>query len=101
MKVQRFTPVLAFVAICWLVLAADIWVCGGRLTQYGILPRHVAGLPGILWAPFLHVSSQHLAANTLPLLLLGGILCARSRGEFITVAVAGTLITGGFIWLVA
>jgi membrane associated rhomboid family serine protease len=73
----------------------------GHLLQYGIIPRHLNGLPGIICAPFLHASFQHLAANTVPLLVLGGILCARSRAEFTGVTVAGILLGGGLTWLVA
>ena len=65
------------------------------------MPRQIRSLPGIIYAPFLHASYQHLAANTLPLLILGGILCGRSRGEFVVVTVAGILLGGGLTWLFA
>jgi membrane associated rhomboid family serine protease len=65
------------------------------------MPRQVSGLAGILYAPFLHASYEHLAANSLPLLVLGAILCARSRGEFLVVTVLGILLTGGLTWMFA
>lgn len=74
---------------------------GGELNRHGIIPRHLASLPGIIWAPFLHVSLRHLVANTLPLLILGGILCVRSRSEFWIVATAGIAICGGLTWIFA
>ncbi len=70
----------------------------GRLSTHGIVPRHLASLPAILWAPFLHGSFQHLAANTVPLLVLGGIICARSKSEFAVITIVGILLTGGLIW---
>jgi membrane associated rhomboid family serine protease len=73
----------------------------GRLTQHGIVPRHLSSLPGIVWAPFLHASFRHLAANTLPLLILGAIICGRSRAEFGVVTAAGILLGGGLTWLIA
>lgn len=98
---KRVTPVLALTAICWLLLIADNLFWHGHLTRYGIVPRQLGSLPGILWAPFLHVSFRHLAANTVPLLILGGIICARSRMEFAVVTVAGTVLGGALTWLLA
>jgi len=98
---KRFIPILLVTALCWLVFPINNLLFHGHLTAYGITPRHVSGLPGILWAPFLHASYPHLLANTLPLLALGGILCARSRGEFLIVTVAGILLGGGLTWLLA
>ena len=87
--------------VCWVVLLADSLIWGGRLIQHGIQPRQTGSLMGIVYAPFLHASYGHLAANTLPLLILGGILCARSKTEFALVTVGGILLGGGLTWLVA
>ena len=73
----------------------------GRLSAYGIVPRHADSLLGIIWAPFLHTSFKHLAANTVPLLVLGGILCARSQIEFALVTIGAIAGGGGLTWLVA
>jgi len=89
------------VALCWLVFVVNNLLWDGHLNQYGIVPRHIGGSPGIIWAPFLHNSFEHLAANTLPLLILGSILCARNSSEFVMVAIAGTLLGGGLTWLFA
>ncbi|HVM48723.1 MAG TPA: rhomboid family intramembrane serine protease [Candidatus Acidoferrum sp.] len=97
----RFVPVLALTAVCWVVLAFDTLFCHGRLMQHGIVPRHPGSLAGIFWAPFLHASFRHLAANTLPLLILGGVICGRSRSEFALVTVAGIVLGGGLTWLTA
>jgi membrane associated rhomboid family serine protease len=99
--VQRFKPILTVVGLCWLLFLVNNGLFQGHLNQYGIAPRHLEGLLGILWAPFLHSSYGHLAANTLPLLFLGGIICVRSRSEFTFVTVAGILLGGGLTWLFA
>lgn len=98
---KRFTPILVLTAICWLAFLANQLFFQGQLTQHGIIPRHLSSLPGILWAPFLHMSFQHLAANTPPLLILGAILCGRSKGEFAAATAAGILLGGGLTWLLA
>jgi len=81
--------------------AVNNLISDGHLSRYGIIPRHVSSLPGIIWAPFLHGSFRHLAANTLPLLILGGILCARSKGEFALITLGGMIVGGGLTWLLA
>ena len=98
---KRFTPILVLVGFCWLAFFVNNLLLGGHLNQYGIVPRHLASLPTILWAPFLHASFRHLLANTLPLLILGGIICGRNQSEFTAVAVAGTLAGGALTWLFA
>lgn len=98
---KRFTPILLLTTVCWLVFLVNNLMWGGHFDQCGIKPRQISSLPGIVFAPFLHSSYQHLAANTLPLLVLGGILCARSKGEFLVVTVAGILLGGGLTWLFA
>jgi membrane associated rhomboid family serine protease len=98
---KRFVPILGLTALCWLVFLVNNIILHSQFEQYGIVPRHIRGQPGILWAPFLHASFRHIAANTMPLLILGAILCARSRGEFFMVTFAGVLLGGGLTWLMA
>jgi membrane associated rhomboid family serine protease len=98
---KRFTPILALVAVCWAVFLVNHVMLRGALTTHGVVPRHLASLPGILWSPFLHVSLAHLMANTLPLLILGGIICARSKAQFIGVTMTGILLGGLLVWLFA
>jgi membrane associated rhomboid family serine protease len=96
---KRFGPILALAGLCWLVFLINNVAWHGHLNQYGIRPRHVSSLPGIIWSPFLHASARHLAANTLPLLILGAIICARSKGEFAAVTAAGIMVGGALTWL--
>ena len=98
---KRLAPILGLVILCWLVFVVNNLLLGGHWNQYGITPRHLGSLPGILLAPFLHGSFAHLAANTLPLLILGGILCLRSSWEFPLVVTAGTVLAGVLTWLFA
>lgn len=98
---KRFSPIITLTAVCWLVFGLDNLIWQGHLARHGILPRHLDGLSGIIWAPFLHASFQHLAANTVPLLVLGAIICARGKGEFAVVTVGGILLGGILTWLFA
>src|SRR5437879_2325713 len=98
---SRFAPIIAITAACWLVFVFNNLIGDGHLSRYGIIPRQLSSLPGIIWAPFLHGSFRHLAANTLPLLILGGIICARSKTEFALITLGGIIVGGGLTWLLA
>jgi membrane associated rhomboid family serine protease len=96
---KRLVPILALTSLCWVVFFLNHSLFSDRLIQHGIRPRHLGGLPGIIWAPFLHGSYQHLVANTVPLLIFGSVLCLRSRSEFVGVTAAGILLCGSLVWL--
>ena len=61
---------LGFVALIWLVQLVNFDL-DLELERFGVRPRQLAGLPGILVAPLLHGGFPHLIANSLPLLVLG------------------------------
>jgi membrane associated rhomboid family serine protease len=98
---SRLIPIFALVAICWAVFAVNNLMLHAQLNQYGIIPRRINSLPGIVFAPFLHGSYKHLVANSIPLLILGTGLCVRSKGEFIIVTFCGILFGGALTWLFA
>ena len=88
----------ASVASLWAVFAADT-VLGGALEQYGVVPRTVDGLRGIVLAPFLHGSLSHLTANTASLLILGWLVMLRDARHFWIVSLL-SMIGGGLVaWL--
>ncbi|MEP6602272.1 MAG: rhomboid family intramembrane serine protease, partial [Nitrospirota bacterium] len=74
----------------WLVFFASV-LTGGALISLGVIPRNVIGLRGILFAPFLHGSLQHLLANSIPFLILGWLVMLRDRSHFTVVTVAAML----------
>jgi membrane associated rhomboid family serine protease len=59
---------LAFVAAVWLVFVVD-FIFQLHWVQYGLFPRRISGLSGVLTVPFLHGSWSHIGSNTLPLLV--------------------------------
>ena len=59
---------LWFAAFLWLILIIDS-VMGLGLARYGLRPKHLDGLIGILTAPLLHSGAEHLFSNTLPLIV--------------------------------
>lgn len=61
------------VASIWIVWAFDR-VFGLELYRFGVLPRQVKGLWGILVSPFVHADLDHLMGNSAPILVLGWLL---------------------------
>ena len=61
---------LGFVALIWLIQLLNYGL-DLELERFGVRPRELAGLAGILLAPLLHAGFAHLLANSLPLLILG------------------------------
>ena len=59
---------LVFIGILWTIFILDA-VFGLRLGQYGLRPGSLPGLSGIVTAPLLHGSFQHLLSNTLPMFI--------------------------------
>ncbi len=60
---------LGFVVLIGLIQLSK-WGLDLELERFGVRPRQLAGLPGILLAPLLHGSFGHLVANSVPLLVL-------------------------------
>ncbi|AFY69039.1 Peptidase S54, rhomboid domain protein [Thalassoporum mexicanum PCC 7367] len=89
-----------FVAIIWIVQIINAVIFRGYLAQFGIIPLHIVGLRGIFLAPFLHGNFAHVAANTLPFLILGWLVIIRGVGEFFFVSVFAALIAGIGTWLI-
>ena len=91
-------PVLVMLAVMWVEEIVDIPL-DGRLDRFGIRPRQLDGLDGVLFAPFLHGGFRHLIANTFPFLILGGIIAGASAIRFVHVTLIVGLIGGLGTWL--
>ena len=70
-----------------------------QLDNYGIRPRDISWLPGIIIAPLLHGSWAHLIANTPPLLIFGGLVSLQGIKIFWLVTIISTLFSGLGVWL--
>ncbi|HEV7404874.1 MAG TPA: rhomboid family intramembrane serine protease [Chthoniobacteraceae bacterium] len=68
---------------------------------HGLQPRTVAGLWGLLTAPFLHANFYHLMANSVPFIVLGGIVLLGGRRIFWGVTLFVMLFGGLGVWCLA
>ncbi len=100
-EVRSQVGILAgLVGLMWAIEILDLFL-GGALNQFGIRPRSVVGLRGILFAPFLHGSLFHLMANTVPFIILGWLVMLRRTSDFWPVTIIVTLVAGLGTWLFA
>jgi membrane associated rhomboid family serine protease len=72
-----------------------------RLDRYGIEPRDVDGLDGVVAAPFLHVGFGHLAANTVPFAAMGLVIALGGPLRLVAVTAIAALVSGLGTWLIA
>lgn len=85
------------VVLVWGVEILD-WVLRGALNEYGIHPRSISGLIGIAASPFLHANFEHLISNTVPFLVLGGVVLMAGRQQFLLATVFILALGGGMLW---
>lgn len=90
------------VPLIWVALMWGVHLYGhfsdSILSKWGIYPRTLSGLKGILFAPFLHGDFSHLLNNTYPMLFLGTALFMFYRKASYKVLLWGTLLTGVWVW---
>jgi membrane associated rhomboid family serine protease len=100
----KFTPSVWIVPTSLLMLIWSVFLIEDKynlhLTQFGILPRTLSGLKGILFSPFLHGDFNHIVSNSVPLFILTLALIYFYRNLSLKVLVYGILLSGLLTWLI-
>lgn len=91
---------LFFVSLLWVVKFCE-QEFHLNFTSWGILPRTVGGLKGILTGPFIHGDWNHLINNSIPLLILGTALFYFYREVALRVGLLSFLLAGLYTWISA
>ena len=87
------------VAILWVVfLINDIF--GLHLNDYGLMPRNIEGLRGILTMPFLHGDLAHLFSNSVPLLVLLFSIFYFFYKKSVLILLMTWFLAGIFTWII-
>ncbi|MBC8767567.1 rhomboid family intramembrane serine protease [Arenibacter sp. BSSL-BM3] len=71
-----------------------------NFNDYGIYPRTINGIRGVVLSPFIHASAEHLYNNTIPLAILTASLVYFYRKIAYKVLLWGILISGFITWLI-
>lgn len=88
---------LGFVALIWFIQLMN-WGLAPGLENFGVRPRQLAGLAGILAAPLLHADFDHLLANSPPMLVLGTTMLYLYPNSSLRVLPAVYLGPGLAVW---
>lgn len=95
---RPFAVVATVAAVMWLVEIIDL-LPGTDLDRWGIRPRELRGLTGLVTAPFLHDGIGHLLSNTIPFLVLGSLIAASGLARYLEVTVIVAVVAGLGTWL--
>ncbi len=90
-----------FLAVMWGIEIVDTLALDDSLQSNGIVPRRGSGLDGILWAPFLHSDFGHITSNSVPLLVLGGLVSVRGMRYWVLLTLTVILLGGALTWALA
>ncbi len=92
---QDAKGIALFLLIIWIAFAFDRAL---PLEMFGLIPRSLSGLPGIIALPLLHVDLRHIISNTVPLAVLL-LLLAGSRANSALIVIFISLLGGTLLWL--
>ena len=84
--------------LCIVVHIANT-LLGGALNDYGLLPRHVTHLTGLVAYPFLHGSWGHLIGNLISFALLALLVSRSGLARLLVVILISWVVSGVGVWL--
>ena len=93
--IAPLVAVLVIWTVFWLELRFQT-----NFNDYGIFPKTLSGLRGIVLSPFIHGSVEHLYNNTIPLAVLMAALFYFYRNNAFKVLVTGILLSGFITWAI-
>lgn len=96
---RPYVVVALVVAVMWAVEVVDL-IPGTDLDGWGVRPRQAEGLVGVFASPFLHDGFGHLVSNTVPFLVLGGLIAASGVARWFRVTAVVAAVAGLGTWLV-
>lgn len=91
---------VGFVALLWLIQLLDSGL-GVTPEDFGVRPRQLAGLIGIVFAPLVHGDFAHLFSNSLPLIVAGTAMLYLYPRSSLRVLPAVYFGPGAAVWLFA
>lgn len=95
----------AVVMVCWVALLWGLEVIDvasrHALDTFGVSPREIGELRDVVPAAFVHFGFAHLAANSVPLLVLGFLVALSGLRRLLAVVTVIILASGLGVWLTA
>lgn len=85
----------------WAVELLDTFAFDDGLQEHGIGPRQLDGLEGVLFAPVLHAGWGHIISNSIPFVVLGGLVMLSGLRKWVSATAIITIGAGLATWLFA
>lgn len=89
---------LVIMLVCLGLLLINSFI---NVNFWGIAPREMNHLSGILFAPFLHGDWSHLLSNFFPFVIFSSLIGLHSLKRFWIVFILSVVSTGTLVWLFA
>jgi membrane associated rhomboid family serine protease len=96
-NMKKLTWALVILGIMWFVFL----IFNKNAIPYGINPREINSLKGIIFSTFIHVNWGHLISNTLPIFILTWLLAIFYKRMWLVIWILTTLTGGLLVWLLA
>ncbi|MEZ4884241.1 MAG: rhomboid family intramembrane serine protease [Chitinophagales bacterium] len=88
-----------FVVLLWVIKLVELG-SGYSFSNWGIEPRTLLGLRGIVFSPFLHGDLSHLFSNSFPIILLGFIVLHNYRPIAFELLFWLVVMSGFWTWVI-
>jgi membrane associated rhomboid family serine protease len=88
-----------FLLIMWGVKIVEIQF-NLSFVKFGIYPKDINSLKGILFSPFIHKDFTHLFNNSIPILILGSLLFSAYRSIALKIFMWLFFISGFWLWII-
>ncbi|WP_119343755.1 rhomboid family intramembrane serine protease [Facilibium subflavum] len=98
-SLHHYAPfVLSIAGIMWCIQVIN-QLCFYKLNNFGIVPRNLVGLRGILLSPVLHADYTHLFSNSFFFIALSLLMCTYGLPYYLICSLSITLLSGILTWL--
>lgn len=101
---EKWLPkdVIILLAVMWLVFILDLLLIGFSFNTFGIRPRRIDGLFGLITSPFLHAGLGHIVSNSIALFGTGILVrLAVGTQKLRLIMLLGVIGSGIGTWLFA
>ncbi len=99
LTVERYWVLTACLGLGLFLIHIFNLISGRRLNYFGIIPRNIWGLPGVIFSPLLHQDFSHLFFNLFPLLILTNLVLIKGVVAYLWITGLLILSSGFLTWL--
>ena len=90
---------IKFLAVIWVAYFLDLILINVSFIPFGLLPRTMGGLFGIISCPFIHAGLFHLISNSVPLLVLLTVTAVFFKKDSFYIVTSIIILGGIMVWL--